>query len=232
MAAGKSALAARARGLARLNARMLRLFDARTLAALRAVAPLTPVLAHLEPLLVRNLAKEIEKDARVIAAAADLIARGEAPDAAAVQSLLEASRRIDQGFLTSVGAFPVRIVIRYEEVLPFRRRRVQRLLDVSYAVLRSWSKAGAACAAIRSSHRASELEAALDEILRLYTSEVQALSRSVRLPLLLVPLRELAAQRLSAVMCAVGTRLAHDVTAAIFRARAGASGAEELRRSS
>jgi len=219
MAGGTGSGAARARALARLNARLLRLFSSRTLTALRGIAPLRPVLSHLEPLLELNLAKEIDKDARVFRAAAEIVDRAAVTQATAVQAVLEASRRIDQDFLTRAGSFPVRIEIRYDQVLPFRRRRVERLLEEACAILRDWPAAGSARAAIRSKHGPSKLEATVNEILRLYTGEVRILSRSVRLPLLLVPLRELAAQRLSEVMSDVGARLAQDVTAAVFRAR-------------
>ena len=217
MAAGTRVAATRARALARLNARALSLFSSRTVAALRMVRPLRPVLTHLEPLFELNLAKEIEKDANVFRAAAQLVDQGAEPDAASVQMLLEASRRIDQNFLTRAGAFPVRIVIRYDEVLPFRRRRVERLLREAFAILRDWPAAGSIRAAIRNARRPPELEATLSEILLLYTNEVRMLSQSVQLPLLLVPLRELAAQRLSEVMSEVATRLARDASAIVFR---------------
>jgi len=195
---------------------VLRLYDRRTVAALRSNAPLGAVLQHIEPMLALNVAKEVRKDALVFQAAAEAISSGAVASVTTVQRVLEASRNIDQDFLSSVGSFPVRVVIRYEEILPLRRRRIERMLEAACRILGSWTGAGGVRDAIRSSYAPSEFETALNEVLRLYTQEVRVLSRAVRLPLLLVPLRELAAQRLSDVMTDVGARLARDVRLATY----------------
>jgi len=218
MASWTGPVAARARALALLNGGMLKVFDRRTVAALHAIAPLRAVLGHLEPMLALNVDKEKRKDALVFKAAGEAISAGVAPNAAMVQTVLDASRRIDQDFLARVDRFPVRVVIRYEDVVPLRRRRIQCLFDAGCRILGGWSRPGSVRAAIRSSYTPLEFEAALNEVLRLYTQEARALSRAVRLPLLLVPLRELAAQRLSEVMSDVGARLARDVRFMTFRA--------------
>ena len=58
-----------ARVLARLNRALLEAFSRRTTEALRGTLPLRLALPHLEPLLARNVAKEVRKDALVIARA-------------------------------------------------------------------------------------------------------------------------------------------------------------------
>lgn len=217
MAAWRGPVSSRARGLALLNGRILRLYDRRTVEALRRVAPLRPVLQHLEPMLALNVGKEIRKDALAFEAAAEVVREGAAPGAARVQAVLDAARGVDRDFLARVGSFPVRIVIRYEDVLPLRRKRVECLLRAAHRILGAWSVGGGVRAAIRATYGQSEFERALSEVLRLYTQEARALSSAVRLPLLLLPLRELAAQRLSEVMSEVGVRVARDVASAAFR---------------
>jgi hypothetical protein len=57
----------------------------------------------------------------------------------------------------------------------------------------------------------------LDQLFRLYAEETRYISRSVRLPALLVPLRELIAQELLAVMNRVARPLALDIAATVFQ---------------
>ena len=206
-----------ARALTRANGKLLYAFDRRTVAALRNVAPLRPVLAHLEPMLVLNLAKEMRKDALVVAAAVAAVADGRVPAEGEIDTLLNASRGIDQEFLSRVGSFPVRIVIRYEDVLPLRRRRSELLLTLCYRVLTQMRDDLRLRAALKATYGRDELEAVLGAVLRLYTSEVRILSRAVQLPLLLLPLRELAATRLSLVMSDVADRLVRDAVSAVLR---------------
>jgi hypothetical protein len=65
--------------------------------------------------------------------------------------------------------------------------------------------------------RARNLAQLLYELFRLYAEEVRSLSRSVRLPGLLVPLRELIAQELLNVMLRVARPLALEIAATVFR---------------
>jgi hypothetical protein len=97
-----------ARVLARLNRALLEAFSRRTTDALRAALPLRLALPHLEPLLARNVAKEVRKDALVIARADRVPATG-APDREAVRELLQAARKIDGEFLAGLSRAPIRV---------------------------------------------------------------------------------------------------------------------------
>jgi hypothetical protein len=70
---------------------------------------------------------------------------------------------------------------------------------------------------LRAAYPRADLEHLLHELLRLYAQETQALSRSLRLPALLVPLREGIARNLYQIMNAAAIRLARDVTATVHR---------------
>jgi hypothetical protein len=174
--------------LAGLNGRLLRLYSAR---CLRAV-PLP--LGAFAQLLALNVDKEATKDALAIARAAELPA------------LLARARQIDEQFLARLRSLPLlRLRIRYEEIEPIRAERLQQLLDVSARLLAEpW--AGVRRAA-RAHYGRDEFEAILRRHLRLYASEVDALGRSVRLGVLLVPLR----QRLAALMQEQAGALAREV---------------------
>ena len=53
--------------------------------------------------------------------------------------------------------------------------------------------------------------------MRLYAQETRVLSRSVRLPALLIPVREHVAQSLHGIMNDTATRLAGELAAMVYR---------------
>lgn len=207
----------RAGALAALNRRILEAYSRRTTDALRAALPLRIALPHLEPVLALNVAKEAHKDALVIRCGAAALATGAAPGPETVRRLLEETKSIDRDFLDRVGAFPVRIVIRYEAVAPVRTQRIERLLSVAYRILDAWRTAGGLRAALLVSYSQPELERELYDLLRLYARETNALSRSVRLPAVLAPLRERLASGLHSAMNAAATRLVSDLSRIVYR---------------
>lgn len=203
--------------LATLGRKILQEYSRRTTTALRAALPLRLVLPHLEPFLALNVAKEVRKDALVIGRAGEAVAAGRPAGREALQQLLEATKEIDRAFLARVGAFPVGIVIRYEEIAPVRMRRMERLLEGAYRILDAWRQVRGVRAAVRASYPRAELEEFLRELLQLYARETQLLSRSVRLPALLIPAREIFAQRLFTIMNDAAARLAGDLARTVYR---------------
>ena len=204
-----------------MNRRILEAFSRRTVDALRAVLPVRLALPHLEPVLALNVAKEAHKDALVIRCGAEALATGSPPGRETVRRLLEETKSIDRAFLDRVGAFPVGIVIRYEEVAPVRAQRIERLLFTAYRILDAWRTASGLRAALRASYPQPELERELYDMLKLYALETNALSRSVRLPAVLTPLRERLARGLYSVMNAAAVQLARDLSRIVYPARTG-----------
>jgi len=199
------------RTLARLNGRILREFSGRSTSRLRAALPLRIALPHLEPLLAENLAKEVCKDALVIQRAGEALAAGRRAGRDALQELFEATKEIDRAFLARVGAFPLGIVIRYEEIAPVRMRRIELLLDAAYRILGAWQGEVRLRAAVQAAYPRPDLERLLAALLKLYADETRLLSRSVRLPALLTPLRDRAAGSLIAIMSDVAAGLAREL---------------------
>jgi hypothetical protein len=175
----------------------------------RALRPsLRVALGPLEPVLALNADKEIRKDALVIAQAAQPPAQG------GLSALLCRAREIDREFLARVGGFPLRIEIRYEEVEPIRRHRMERLFDAAARLLRApWRGLRPA---VRACYGEAGFAAALGEHLSLYALEVHALHRSVRVPTLIAPLRGLIAQRLRAIMELESEALSRQVTRLLY----------------
>ena len=206
-----------AHALAAWNRKILETYSRRTVEALRAVLPLRLALPRIEPFLAENVAKEAEKDALVIRRVGEALAAGLTPGEETSQQLLAASKEIDRAFLARVTDFPIGIVIRYEEIEPVRMQRIKRLQDAAYRILEAWRLQGGGRVAIRSCYPRVELERLVFDLMQLYALETQTLSRSLRLPALLVPLRERLAQSLYSVMNDVAVRLANEVVGIVYR---------------
>ena len=181
------------RALTRLNAALLRAYSRRCLATLR-----LPLPRSLESVLALNVEKEARKDALIIAAAGE----DEIP------ALLERARAIDREFVARLPLLSLEI--RYEEIEPIRRRRMEGLLAASGRLLGPpWRGIRLA---VRERYAQAEFEAFLREHLRLYAAEVHALGRSVRLGALLAPVHD----RLRRSMEREANALARDVTRLLY----------------
>ena len=131
--------------------------------------------------------------------------------------LLQAPRHIDRRFLDKVGRFPVEIVVRYDEIIPFRTRRIRLMHEFAKKILDGGSYAGDLREALCAAYSQEDFARLQHELFRLYAEEVRSLSRSVRLPKALVPLREMIARELLDVMLRVAWPLAQDIAALAHR---------------
>jgi len=191
-----------------LNRRLLGEFSRRTVDALRSALPLRAGLPPLERFLALNVAKEVRKDTLVIRRAAEAPAAPGRPARETLLELLQSAREIDRQFLARVVRFPIGIDIPYGEIDPVRLRRMERLFAAAQSVLAAWPQGEGPRQALRAAFAREELERLLADILGLYAQETLALSRGVRLPALLRPVRELAMRRLVGVMDSIARRLA------------------------
>jgi hypothetical protein len=184
-------------------------FSRRTTARLRASLPLRLALPYLEPFLARNLEKEIRKDTLIVYCARDALAAGAPPEADAARKLLAAAREIDREFFASVADFPVRIDISYERIEPLRLRRIERALPLCYRILHAWQRG----LRLRDEMPRKALARELGDIFGLYCEETAALSRGVRIPALLAPLRARFADTLLREMRQAAAGVAQDIAA-------------------
>lgn len=207
----------RAAALAALNGKVLVAYSTRTLEALRASAALRVALPHIEPMLSLNVAKEVRKDALVIQAAAMAAARGEPPPRAKVSELFARTCMIDEDFLVRTDALPVRVVIRYEEIEPVRTKRIRYILDAAYRICSAWQQHPRLRDAVRSAYERTDFELICCVVLDLYAQETRALSRSVKLPAVLAPIRERAAKHLAIVMSQAAGRLSSDLARRLYQ---------------
>lgn len=203
--------------LARLNGRVLAAYSQRTLTDLRKALPLRLALPHIEPVLELNLRKEMRKDALVIRRAA--VDAAVPPDPAVIRELFVETKRIDDDFVARAGTFRFRLVVPYAEVEPLRLARISRLMSATGRVLNAWHEKRRLRFALRAAYTEIELEASLRHILDLYARETRALTRSVRFPALLEPLRERMAQHLVDTMAREAGSLAREVAHGVFSER-------------
>ena len=203
--------------LVAMNCKVLKAYSQRTINTLRAALPLRLALPYLEPVLALNVDKEMHKDALVIRRAGQALAAGLPPSRETLRELLDATKEIDRKFLAQVGSLPVRIVIPYEEIAPVRMDRIERLSGAAYRVLEAWRLQCGVRAAVQASYSRPDLERLLLDLLQLYALEVRILSRSVRLPALLAPVRERIAQSVHGIMTDTARRLASELTGVVYR---------------
>jgi hypothetical protein len=138
-------------------------------------------------------------------------------DALAIRSgqgtgeLLRAARQIDREFIARLERFPlVRLRIRYEDIEPIRRERIERLLGATRALVAApWRGIRAAA---RARYSADQLEALVRKHLRLYAAEVDSLGACVRPRLLVAPFRS----RLRALMDERAGALAREVAHLLY----------------
>ncbi|MFA6314125.1 MAG: hypothetical protein WC681_21805 [Sterolibacterium sp.] len=203
--------------MAALNRKVLEVYSQRTTDTLKTVLPLRMALPRLESFLAMNVAKEVQKDAMVIHCVGENVAGGLPPSKDTSGQLFDATKDIDRAFLSRAGSFPVGIVIRYDEIAPLRTQRIDKLLTATYRILDAGRALHGTRAAIHSVYSRVEFERLLQDLLRLYALETQALSRSLRLPALLVPLREKLAKSLYEIMTDTATRLARELAGCVYR---------------
>jgi hypothetical protein len=212
----------RAAILSAANRHLLESYSRRTTAVLQAALPLPIALPWLERLLAENVAKEVRKNSLVIARADATVDAGEQPDEAMVEALLAAARDIDRNFLAGMGGVPLVIRIPYERIEPIRRRRIERLLDASIRILRAWQGRYRLRAVLDQTCPGVELERLLFDLLNLYAEETRVLGEAVRLPRLLVPLRQRVVGSLYRVMQDAAGQLAMETAARALSGRATA----------
>lgn len=206
----------RAAVLAALDRAMLGALSRRTTGALRTALPLRAVLPQLEAFLAVNLAKEAAKDTLVIRRAGERHGRGGPPAGAEALRLFELTKDIDREFLARIARMPFRVDIPYARVGPLRVQRIERMLQAAERVLAAWPERGGAREALQAAYSRREFETHLSEVLDLYARETHAVSFSVDLPLLLVPMRYAAAFGLLGLMNAVAAGLVRDIGAAAY----------------
>jgi hypothetical protein len=200
-----------------MNRVMMETFSQRTVEGLKAYTLFRLALPPFQSFLDINVAKEVEKDRKVIARAATLYQFGTEPDSAHVTELLQEAREIDQNFLRKAAVFPIDIHIRYQDIEHVRQQRIDLLLNASYRILAQWQDVVSFRAAVSEIYSEAEFRHLLRDILGLYARETRMLSRSVRIPRLLTLARDTVTQTVTNVMEQQAQALAESLARTVFR---------------
>lgn len=205
------------RVLCAMSGAMMQEFSTRTATRLGDHTLFRLLLPAFRAFLDINVRKEIEKDRLVILHAAAARRAGGAPQEADIQRLLQQAREIDQRFLQQAAVFPVSIHIEYRDIEEFRRRRIERLLELAGRLLAQWEVTPRFRAAVAGVYAADEFRARLREILELYSAETKMLSRSVRIPQIFNFARDSLSETVHTVMLGVAKELAGELTHKVYR---------------
>ena len=205
------------RVLCAMSGAMMQEFSTRTAARLGDYTLFRLLLPAFRAFLDINVRKEIEKDRLVILRAAAARRAGGAPQEADIQRLLQQAREIDRRFLQQAAVFPVSIHIEYRDIEEFRRRRIERLLELSGRVLAQWETTPRFRAAVAGLYAPDEFRAVLHEILELYSAETKMLSRSVHIPQIFNFARDSLSETVHTVMIGVAKGLAGELTRKVYR---------------
>ncbi len=207
----------KARVLCAMSGAMMQEFSTRTAARLGDYTLFKLLLPVFRAFLDINVRKEIEKDRLVIMRAAAAPRAGGAPQEADIQRLLQQAREIDQKFLQQAAVFPVSIHIEYRDIEQFRRRRIERLLELAGRLLAQWEVTPRFRAAAAHLYPRAEFESRLREILELYSAETKMLSRSVHIPQIFNFARDSLSETVHGVMVSVAQGLAGELTHKVYR---------------
>jgi hypothetical protein len=200
-----------------MSGTMMQEFSTRTAARLGDHTLFRLLLPAFRAFLDINVRKEIEKDRLVILRAAAALHAGGAPQEADIQRLLQQAREIDQKFLQQAAVFPVNIHIEYRDIEEFRRRRIERLLDMAGRLFAQWEATPRFRAAVAHLYSRAEFESLLREILELYGSETKMLSRSVHIPQIFNFARDSLSETVHTVMVGVARGLAGELARKVYR---------------
>ena len=201
------------------NRKILENYSRHTVSVLRGVMPLRLALPRIESFLAENVSKEVRKGTLVLQAVTAALETRRPIGNQTVEQLLVAHREVDRSFLNRIDNFPIGIVMRYDQIEPVRKQRIALLATTAECIVTGWRRKWRVRAILRSTYDRPELERLVHELMRLYALETQMLSRSLRLPALLVPLREMLAQRIYSVMNEVAQQVARETADVVYRAR-------------
>lgn len=198
---------------------MMQTFGARVVEDLKDYKLFKLLLPAFRSFIVLDIQKEVEKNRLVISNAAAAHRVGRSPDDVDTRRLLEQAREIDCRFLREVAVFPIAINIRYREIEPIRRERIERLIAAVYRLFVQWDLTSRFRPAIAALYDRNQFADLLRGILGLYALETKLLSASVDMPWVFTGARDSLADTVYAVMERVADQLAGELTDYVFRGK-------------
>lgn len=196
---------------------MMQTFGARVVEDLKDYTLFKLLLPAFRSFIVLDIKKEVEKNRLVISSAAAAHRAGRSPDDADTRQLLEQAREIDHAFLRETAVFPIAIDIRYRDVEPIRRERIERHIAAVYRLLVQWDVTPRFRAAVAAIYNRDQFADLLRGILGLYALETKLLSASVDMPWVFTGARDSLADTIYAVMERAAVQLASELADHVYR---------------
>lgn len=195
-----------------MSAYIVNEFSERTVERLKRSKLFKFILPAFTSFLKINVDKEIEKDRQIILRARELRMEGRTPGSDDTAYLLEMAREIDRKFLQDISTLASSIVIHYEDIEQFRRKRTERMLVMICKVMEQWDQGSGFRTAVTSLFTRDQFTAAMREIFDLYINETRMLSRSVRIPRRLQFTRDALVSKVGSVMEDVAGELTGEIS--------------------
>ena len=206
----------KARILCASSAYIMNQFSQRTVAGLRHHKLFRLMLPAFSSFLKINVDKEIEKDRQIILRASSLQLDDRAPTMEDAERLIGEFREIDRKFLRDISSLASSIVIHYDDIEAYRRRRIAMTLDMAYQILRQWDRSSGFRTAVTSIYDMSEFNSRMRDIFDLYINETRMLSESVKIPGKLRFARDALIRRVNSVMETVASELTQEISHRMF----------------
>ena len=203
-----------------MSAYIMNEFSERTVERLKRNKLFKLLLPAFTSFLNTNVNKEIEKDRQVILRARDLRREGRNPSGGDTDYLLEMAREIDRKFLKDISTLASSIVIHYDDIEQFRRKRIERMLSLVYEIMQEWERSSGFRTAITSLFTRDQFMSAMREIFNLYINETRMLSQSVEIPRRLMFTRDTLFSKVGSVMEDVAGELTCEISDRVY-AKAG-----------
>lgn len=199
-----------------MSAYVMNEFSDRTVARLKRNKLFKLLLPAFTSFLKVNVNKEIEKDRQIILHARDLSRDGKSPEKNDTDYLLDKAREIDRKFLQDISTLASSIIIHYEDIEQYRRKRIERMLDLVCEIMREWDQSSGFRTAVTSLFTRDQFTSAVREIFDLYINETRMLSQSVKIPRRLLFTRDALISKVGSVMEDVAGELADEMSDRVY----------------
>ena len=196
---------------------MMQTFSGRVVEDLKDHTLFKLLLPTFQSFIVLDLQKEVEKNRLVISSVAAAHRAGRSPNDADTRLFLKQAREIDRAFLREAAVFPAAIDIRYCDIEPIRRGRIERLIAAVYQLFVQWDVTPRFRVAVAALYDRDQFGNLLREILGLYSLETKLLSASVDMPRVFTGARDLLADTVYTVMERVAAQLADELADRVYR---------------
>jgi len=161
---------------------MLTAFSKRALAQLTGRSFNALSLPFVAEYMNANVTKEVEKDRIIIEHAITAFKTGASVYKPDVDDIFEMTKTVDRTFVKGLMIPSLMIKVRHEDLADIRKKRISRLSEVVFTLMKNWEDALSFETGIRRSYSEEEFKATMTDMLHLYNQETRTLGSSISFP--------------------------------------------------